>query len=140
MIDSIRDYLLKYDYFEKNESFINVNFLDYEIGSFSLDPVPTQPVVKKYVDGSAIKQYEFALTSKESYSEDCLKNIEISNFYLDFEKWIYNNNLNNYLPELSFGQESMGIEITTNGILVNNESGDCIYQISLKLKYYEGVN
>ena len=70
MIDAIRDYLLKYDYFEKNESFINVNFLDVDIGSFSLDPIPTKPIVKRYIDGGTIKQFEFALTSKKSYSED----------------------------------------------------------------------
>ena len=53
--EAIRNYLLTYDYFEKNDSFINVNFLDVDIGSFSLVPVPTQPLIKKYIDGRSFK-------------------------------------------------------------------------------------
>nr|WP_302661505.1 chloramphenicol resistance protein [uncultured Clostridium sp.] len=137
MIDAIRDYLLTYDYFEKNESFINVNFLDVDIGSFSLDPIPTKPIVKRYIDGGAIKQFEFALTSKKSYSEDYLKNIENCGFYLDFENWIEENNYLGIFPKLKNGMEARELSITTNGILINNETAECIYEITLKLKYYQ---
>ena len=99
MINAIRNYLLTYDYFEKNDSFINVNFLDVDIGSFSLVPVPTQPLIKKYIDGSSIKQFEFALTSKNTFSEDYAKNIENCGFYLDFENWIDKNNDLGIYPE-----------------------------------------
>lgn len=139
MINAIRNYLLTYDYFEKNDSFINVNFLDVDIGSFSLVPVPTQPLIKKYIDGSSIKQFEFALTSKNTFSEDYAKNIENCGFYLDFENWIDKNNDLGIYPELPEGMEARKIETTTNGILINNETSECIYEITLKLKYFQKI-
>lgn len=137
MINNIREFLLQYKYFQENGTFVNVNYLDQEVGDFSIEPVPTKPIIKSYINGDKIKQYEFALISKNSYSEDVLTNIENCGFYEDFESWIEECNDNDILPNLNNNMESRSIEIVSNGILVNNESSECIYQITLKLVYFK---
>ena len=64
---------------------INVDYIGTEM-TYSLDPLPCDPIVQKYVDGGARKQYQFALMSKEEYDEDVRINIENSGFYEAFDK------------------------------------------------------
>ena len=137
MINNIRDFLLQYEYFERNGTLVNVNYLDQDVGDFSIEPVPTKPLIKSYINGDKIKQYEFALISKNSYSEDVTTNIENCGFFEDFEAWIEECNDNDILPTLDKNMESRSIEIVNNGILVDNSSGECIYQITLRLVYFK---
>lgn len=137
MISNIRDFLLQYEYFERNGALVNVNYLDQDVGDFSIEPVPTKPIVKSYVNGDKIKQYEFALISKNTYSEDVATNIKNCGFYEDFETWIEESNDNGILPILDRNMKSRSIEIVSNGILIDNDSGECIYQITLRLIYFK---
>ena len=58
---------------------MNVDYIGTEM-TYSIDPLPCDPIIQRYVDGGAKKQFQFAFTSKEQYDEDARINIDNSEF------------------------------------------------------------
>lgn len=127
MIDSIRTYMITCPYLD-DERVINVDYLTNEL-SYSIEPIPSDPYVKRFVDGGGIKQFQFAFTSKESY--DASETIGINQFYEQFSEWI---ELQNDLGIYPF-TGCTGIEIMTSGYLFDSESANARYQIQLRVLY-----
>jgi hypothetical protein len=127
MIDSIRTYMITCPYLD-DERVINVDYLTNEL-SYSIEPIPSDPYVKRFVDGGGIKQFQFAFTSKESY--DASETIGINQFYEQFSEWI---ELQNDLGIYPF-EGCTGIEIMTSGYLFDSESANARYQIQLRVLY-----
>ena len=73
IIEAIRDYIANMDCMKTFDNAINVNYLDSEIDSFSIEEIPCNPVVKKYVDGSSVRQFQFVFCSREPYGAEILQ-------------------------------------------------------------------
>ena len=138
IIESIREYIGNLDCISTFNTAINVNYLADDDNSFSIEEVPAQTIVKKYVDGSSIRQYQFIFTSKEPYSEEILQNIDNSSFYEDFANEIEEKNSKGDLPLLD-NLEVRSIEVTSNPYCVRATEDKAIYQINLNLKYFKGA-
>nr|WP_215730644.1 chloramphenicol resistance protein [Clostridioides difficile] len=116
---------------------INVEFLAEEFTSYTLETVPSETVIKRFINGDSIKQFIFIFASRECYGSDVMQNIENSQFYEQFADWIYRENLSGNLPTLSGNKEAMSLEVSTPGYLVQTSIDTAQYQIQLKLKYFE---
>lgn len=132
IIESIRNYITQLDCMDT--FIINVNYLGAEADSFSLEEVPTNPILKRYLDGSAIRQYQFIFCSREPYSAEIVQNIENSTFYEDFADEIETKNNNDILPTLDNG-EPIAIEVISTGYTVSVTADTSMYQINLRFKY-----
>lgn len=120
---------------------VNVNYLEDDFDSFSIEETPCNPVLKRYIDGSSERQCQFVFTSKEPYSADVISNIDNSNFYEEFSAWIENNNRNSILPVLEEGLESTKIKIISSPYIITADEDKAVYQISLQLNYLmKGMN
>lgn len=134
IIESIREYISDLDCMATFK--INVNYLDGENDSFSIEEVPCNPIIKKYLDGSTLRQYQFVFCGREPYGAEILQNIENSTFYEDFANEIEEKNNNDVLPTLE-GMEATSLEITSNAYTVSVTEDTAMYQINLNLKYYK---
>ena len=135
MIQSIRDYFLACPLMDDKK--INVDYLGLEAEQYTIDQVITDEVLQRYTDGGALKQYVFAIGSREYYNADVINNIENSNFYEIFSEWIdYQNKIGN-LPNLPNNKDAKAIETTTSGYLYGIDEDTARYQIQLRLTYYE---
>ena len=134
IIEAIREYISDLDCMATFE--INVNYLDGENDSFSIEEVPCNPIIKKYLDGSTLRQYQFVFCGREPYGAEILQNIENSTFYEDFANEIEEKNNNDILPTLD-NMEAMSLEITSNAYTVSVTEDTAMYQINLNLKYYK---
>lgn len=134
IIEAIREYISNLDCMATFE--INVNYLDGENDSFSIEEVPCNPIIKKYLDGSTLRQYQFVFCGREPYGAEILQNIENSTFYEDFANEIEEKNNNDVLPTLE-GMEATSLEITSNAYTVSVTEDTAMYQINLNLKYYK---
>ena len=134
IIEAIREYISDLDCMATFE--INVNYLDGENDSFSIEEVPCNPIIKKYIDGSTLRQYQFVFCGREPYGAEILQNIENSTFYEDFANEIEEKNNNDVLPTLE-GMEATSLEITSNAYTVSVTEDTAMYQINLNLKYYK---
>ncbi|MDU1453151.1 chloramphenicol resistance protein [Paraclostridium sordellii] len=139
IIESIRKFIKKCPFLEEFNGAvrIGVDYLDSEATTYSIEKVPCNPIIKKYVDGSSKRQEQFIFASRESYSEDIFNNLENINFYEKFAEWIEQNNNEGNLPILD-NKEALSIELTSNGYAFQTDIDKAQYQIQMKLIYMEG--
>ena len=112
-----------------------VDALGDEAVEYMLEPGITSPVIKKYVDGSSIRQYQFNFNSREFYGMDRLQAIQNSTFYEKFGEWVEEQSHEGNLPELPEGMEALSISVLTPGYLFDMSMDTARYQIQLQLKY-----
>lgn len=137
IINAIKEYIEKCPYLSEFSKGININFLDDEISSYSIETIPINPIIKRYIDGSSIRQYLFLFCSKESYGQEVLQNIQNSGFFEKFTLWIEKNNKQGILPSLNDGREAIKIEVLTTGYPFQTDIDRARYQIQLKLEYFQ---
>ncbi|MDU3723504.1 MAG: chloramphenicol resistance protein, partial [Clostridium celatum] len=115
IIESLKDYISTCPYLYEFNKEINVDYLDDDSTTYSIEEVPCEPIIKKYLNGDTKRQYDFIFASRESYGPDVFQNIENSGFYEDFASWIEEESFNNNLPDLGEGREPIKIEVSTTG-------------------------
>lgn len=143
IIKALRDYIRTCPHLDtfNNAIRVNVNYLEPDADTYSIEEVPINPIVKKYVNGDSIRQYAFIFTSREPYGVDIFQNIDNSGFYEKFADWIENNNDNEIFPLLDNGLKPLSIEVTTTGYAFEVTNDTAQFQIQLRLKYFKkGMN
>lgn len=139
VIESIRNFIKKCPYLEEFEGAIRIgiDYLSNDTTTYSIEKVPCNPIIKKYVDGSCKKQELFIFTSRESYGQDVFNNLENINFYEKFAEWIEEMNIKGELPLLDNKKEAEKLEVTSNGYAFQTDVDKAQYQIQLRLIYIE---
>ena len=95
LIESIREFILACPFLQDGR--VNVDYIGEDMG-YSIDPLPCDPIVQRYTDGGAKKQFQFAFTSQEEYDQDARINIENSGFFQAFAEWLEEQELYRKLP------------------------------------------
>jgi hypothetical protein len=131
MIDKIRTYIATCPYLDQNGA-IGVDYLGNSIINYSIEQIPVEPIVKRFVDGSKLKQLAFVFASREAWSADVITNLLNCKFYDDFSKWIEENNDSGILPEID-GIES--IECKSTGYAYQVSETEARYQIQMLVLY-----
>ena len=139
IIKALRDYIRTCPHLDafNNAIKVNVNYLEPDVDTYSIEEVPIEPIIKRYVNGDSVRQYAFIFTSREPYGVDVLQNIDNSGFYEKFADWIENQNNNEILPLLDNGLEPLEIKVTSTGYAFAVTEDTAQFQIQLKLKYFK---
>lgn len=111
---------------------INANMLSNDINNYSLDKVPTQSTVEKWVMGIEIHKDVFTFRSRVAYSQDVINNLENIGFFEKFENLIKSNNDEGVLPDID-GIES--IECLNCGSLLVNDTDTAVFNIQIQITY-----
>ncbi len=137
IIDSLRTYIRQCPYLDtfNNAIRVNVNYLEPSPDTYSIEEIPIDPILKKYINGDSIRQYAFIFTSREPYGADVLQNIDNSGFYENFASWVENNNDNGIFPILEDGLEPLEIKVTSTGYAFAVTEDTAQFQIQMRLKY-----
>lgn len=136
IIEGIRNFIRTCPHLSEFAKGINVDYLDENSNSYSIEEVPTQPIIKKYVNGDSIRQYDFIFCSRESYGADVLQNIDNSGFYEHFAKWLEDKTNKGDIPLID-GNEVKSILATTIGYAFQTDVDKASYQIQCKLIYFK---
>lgn len=139
IIESIRNFIRKMDCLEmfNNAIRVNVNYLDSNVDTYSIEEMPIEPILKRYINGDSIRQYAFIFTSREPYGSDVLQNIDNSGFYEKFADELEAKNDNEIFPILDLNLEVREIKVTSTGYAFAVSEDTAQYQIQLRLKYYK---
>lgn len=116
---------------------LRVDFMGEKPVEYSIEVLPCDPIIRRYVDGSSIRQYLFAFGSREYYSQERLQNIENSAFYERLSDWVEKQNQFGNFPELPDGKEAQGIFLVSSGYLFGESKTSARYQIQLRLEYFK---
>lgn len=134
IIQCVRDYIMEFP--ELKDGYLLVDYLGDTPIEYTVEPVPCDPVYKRYTDGSCQKQFLFIFASREYYNADVNQCIENLAFYERFGDWITDNDFNGVLPDLD-GRIPVSIEIVTGGYAFAADSNSARYQIQLRLIFEE---
>lgn len=132
MVEKIIDYFLENVNLTEEFESILADFLGEEEAAYTIEPVPTEPIIRPYSDGGSLNQYVFNFSSRECYDNSKAQNIKNLDFYDRFKAKIEQNNLAGILPNID-GIQS--IECLTDGTIQSEENGKAKYAIQMRITY-----
>lgn len=114
---------------------INVDYLDDEVYSYSIDRTPTQPEIKQFIDGRGGKyQITFDFTVTAPISSRVVTNLANSKFGEDFMEWIKTQNRLKNFPKI---KGAFSIKCTSPSYILQKTETTAIYIIQINFTYYE---
>lgn len=136
IIESIRDYIMECPFLEELKE-VNVDFLPDNPDTYSIEQTPSEPIVKRYMDGTTDRQITFVFACRMSYSDELINNINNSGFFERFQDWLFDNSEEGILPELDEGLIPEKIEAISSGYLydISGDLNNARYQIQCRLLY-----
>lgn len=136
IIESLRNWLRTYPPLSTGR--LAVDFLPKQAQTYSVDSVPCKEEVRRYLDGSSLRQFLFTLSSREFKGEDIGQNVDNLAFYEGFSTWVLEQNRARRFPQLGEGRTARKIEVTTSGYPFQvDDHGTARYQIQLRLEYFQ---
>ena len=133
IIDEVRKYLIPIiKELNSNIKNLNVDMLSEDINSYSLNKIPSEVVVEKWITGSTLNKEQYSLRSRNAYSQDTINNLNNIGFFEDFQNKIEDNNEKGILPNIE-GIES--IECLNCGTMLNANTNDAIFDIQIQITY-----
>lgn len=133
MISKIRQYFFDLGIIDENSN-INVDFLSNEPIEYVIEPIPIEPILRQYADGSSLRQFVFQFGSREYFGADVIQNMKNTEFYEDFSELIEDNNRKGVLPKIN-GIQS--IECLNNGTINEDNTDNAKYVIQMRITYYK---
>lgn len=137
MVEKIIEYFFENVTLAQEFNNILADFLEKEATTYTIEPVPVEPILKNYADGGSLNQYVFNFSSREFYDNSKAQNIKNLDFYDKFKKQIEYNNYNGILPDID-GIQS--IECLTEGTIQDEENGTAKYAIQMRITYVADTN
>lgn len=133
----LREFFLQCPYLPMWMKSINVDYQGDEAGSFMIESTPSNPWVKKYINGKGVKQFVFAFSSVEIRTPDVLDNIENSGFYEKVSEWLDECTNARALPDLDGNRQPLRIYATTSGYVYDTDNGTAKYMIQCNFEYLQ---
>lgn len=138
LIGSIKAYLESYSGLKANAP-VWVDLLGVNPGQYAVIPLPGTRIVEKYIDGSSLREFPFAVQSVESTSDE-LERLEIHGFFEALGDWFESQTEAGTLPTLSANKTPESIEVTSWAFLYEQGVSDKgIYQVQCKLVYKQSA-
>ena len=135
IIDALEKYFIGCEL--RKDGALRVDYLGEKPVEYTIEVLPCDPVVKRYLGGSTVRQYLFAFGSREFYSQERLQNIQNSAFYERLADWVETKSMSGVLPELPDGMEAQQLEVVSSGYLFDGSMTNARYQIQLRLLYFK---
>lgn len=133
-ISKLRTYLLDViDDLTKNTKYqINADMLSTNVGDYSLDRIPSESTITKWITGLTIKRDVYSLRSRMAYSQDMINNLENIGFFEKFEEKITENNREGILPDIEGIQK---VECLNTGTMNNANTNTAEFDIQIQITY-----
>ena len=135
IIDALEKYFIGCELLK--DGALRVDYLGEKPVEYTIEVLPCDPVVKRYLGGSTVRQYLFAFGSREFYSQERLQNIQNSAFYERLADWVETRSMSGVLPELPDGMGAQLLEVVSSGYLFDGSMTNARYQIQLRLLYFK---
>ena len=134
VIECVRAWLRLYPGLKKR---LDVDFLGEDADTYSIDTIPCEDVLKRYKDGSTVKQFQFAVSSRRAYEQNIKQNVSNLKFFEDLTKWIETKVNARELPEMDSNRKALKMVVTSTAYpFIVSEDGKARYQIQMRLEYF----
>lgn len=135
VMQSVQKWLKTYS---KLSGRLDVDFLDENADTYSVDTIPCEEIIKRYKDGGTIKQFQFAVSSRRFYEQNIKQNLSNLQFFEDLTAWVESKARSRQLPTMDKGRTAQKIVVTSTAYpFIISEDGKARYQIQMRLEYYQ---
>lgn len=131
-ITKLRDYLVNAINEISRNTKINANALSKDIGAYSLDKIPTDYKVEKWINGTEIHRDLFSFRSRRNYSYEEMNNLLNIGFFEIFEEKIFDKDKKRELPDIK-GIEN--IECMNCGAMNSANTNTAEFDIQIQITY-----
>lgn len=135
IVESLSEYFLRCPLLK--DGYFHVDFLGSDPVEYTLEVLPCDPIVRRYVDGSTLRRYLFAFGSREYYSADRTQNIGNIAFYEEMSGWVEGQSKLGDLPDLPEGLSAEEMWTVSSGYLFDESMESARYQIQIGLIYFK---
>lgn len=136
IMEAVRGWLRTYEPLSTGR--LAIDFLPKQARTYSVDTVPCKEEIKRYMDGSSLRQFLFVLSSRNFKGDNISQNADNLAFYEAFAEWVLQQNQTKNFPQLGTGRTARKIEVSTSGYPFQiDENGTARYQIQLRLEYFQ---
>lgn len=135
MIEAIKNYLKTCPFLKSGK--IHVNYLGADAVRYSIEPVPVNPIIKRYTDGGTQRQYTFVFASREYYDAAVLTGMDTAKFYEDFADWLEQQDAAGNLPVLDAGKKAQSVQALTLGYAYDTTTDKARFQIQCRLVFQQ---
>lgn len=134
VIENVRKWLKTYPELSGR---LDVDFLGEDADTYSIDTIPCEEIIKRYRDGSTIKQFQFAVSSRRYYEQNIKTNTSNLQFFESLTRWIEKQSKMRNLPTMDNGRKALKIVVTSTAYpFVISEDGKARYQVQMRLEYF----
>ena len=139
VIESLRAYIQKFPHLDGKR--LDIDCLSSKVDHYSVDNVPCESVVTRYLDGSSIRRCLFTLSSRTYHGTDIQQQAANMAFFEAFEEWLEQKAFFQQLPELGSKRKARSIAVTSSAcpLIVDGDTGTARYQIQCELIYLQEV-
>lgn len=116
---------------------VNINYLDENTGSSAIENVSSDPIIKNYTDGGALRQFLFTVALRQEYGQDTAANTAATVKLEQLSDWIYEQDRLGILPDLDGNKNSVSLEVVKTGWVDEKMSDTAKYQLQCRLVYYQ---
>lgn len=135
VMENVRAWLREYPGLDGR---LDVDFLDEAADTYSVDTIPCEEVVKRYLDGSTVKQFQFAVSSRRFYDQNITQNLGNLEFFEGLTAWVEQKAQARELPEMDGNRTAQKIVVTSTAYpFIVSEDGKARYQLQMRLEYYQ---
>jgi hypothetical protein len=134
-IEKLRSYLFEVinSLSEDRNYQIGADFLG-TVGDYSLDKIPTETEVTKWISGNTIRRDVYSFRSRKPYSQRTIDNLKNIGFFEAFENKIKSNNDKGILPDID---NIESIRCLNCGTLNNVNGTEATFNIQIQITYRE---
>lgn len=135
IIETLHNFLNTYPPLAEDR--INVDFLGADAGEYSLETVPCSEWVRRYVDGSGVKQFQFIIASRNQFDDTIRRQLDNISFYENFSAWLEKQTTSRALPDLGVNRNAIKLETVSSGYAFQQGENTARYQMQCKLTYLQ---
>ena len=141
IIEHLRQYFLTCTVFSGKR--LDIDCLTSDAESYSIDSVPTQRVMQRYIDGATVRRQLFTISSRAYYGPDLKQQRENIELFEDLEDWLDEQNALGLLPSLGDKRRGRSPNVLSSAHPIDAGGGDqgstARYQIQFELIYLQEV-
>lgn len=133
MIEELQKFFARCPYLAERE--IDIDYLDAGRGSFGIEAVPCEPILKRYLTGGSLRQYCFAVVLRESFGMSPGENMKNEQLCENIADWVEKQSISGEMPVLGGGRTVQDIGVTSGGYMFDQVENHAKYRICLRMTY-----
>ena len=134
----IRDFLFTCPVIQQSDAEMCVSFIGDTPLTYSIEGIPTKPVIKKYLNGDTVRQFTFGLVGRYEMYTDKIR-VQNDQSYEELAMWLEQQTKQRMLPDMGNGAtaqkiEAIGAQFVSERDQNNNSA---LYVMQCALTYYQ---